>query len=222
MKKYFVFLILILLSLYPLIETHGQQGSRDLLGEYCTKNWIRDLDKCVDYVPKDYNERKAEYQAQEAEKIRQEALQSKSETESPRVCPVGSHLSVDNFGNQMCVDSKTNQVVTSPNTGQSDFGDNGTMIGIIVVVAIIIFIAGIFAKKKKPEAESYKDVPRVSFSWDTKEAVKERQNGRCAHCGVIPTHWEFDHIHSRGDNSIGNCQGLCRDCHQTKTLNDGW
>ena len=221
MKKHF-FLILLLLSLPVLIETHGQQGSRDLLAEYCTKNWIRDLDKCVDYIPKDYNEKKAEYQAQEAEKVRQETLQSKSETEPPRVCPVGSHLSVDDFGNQICIDSKTNQVVSSPNTGQSDFGDTGTMIGVIVVVAIVIFVAGIFAKKKKSEPESYRDVLRVGFSRETKEAVKEHQNGRCAHCGVIPTHWEFDHIRSRGDSSIDNCQGLCRDCHQTKTLNDGW
>ncbi|MGI0022155.1 MAG: HNH endonuclease [Nitrososphaeraceae archaeon] len=219
MKKHSVFLILILFSLYPLIETHGQQGSRDLLAEYCIKNWIRDLDKCVDYIPKDYNERKTEYQAQEAEKIRQETLQSKSDTESPRVCPVGSHLSVDNFGNQVCVDSKTNQVVASPNTGQSD--DSGLMIGLFVMVVIILMIAAIFKKKKKPEPESYKDVLRVGFSRETKEAIKERQNGRCAHCGAIPTHWEFDHIRSRGDSSIDNCQGLCRDCHQTKTLNEG-
>jgi len=70
MKKHFIFLLL--LSLPIIINVQAQEGSRDLLAEYCTKNWIRDLDKCVDYIPSDYNERKAEYQAQEAEKVRQE------------------------------------------------------------------------------------------------------------------------------------------------------
>jgi hypothetical protein len=86
------------------VDIHGQQGSRDLMAEYCTTNWARDPVTCADYIPEDYEEKKAEYQAQEAEKVRQEALQSKLEQESARICPIGSHISTDQFGNQVCVD----------------------------------------------------------------------------------------------------------------------
>lgn len=92
----------------------------------------------------------------------------------------------------------------------------------IVVIAIIIIVAGIAVARRKSEQESYKDVERKDFPFATKERVKELQKGKCAICERYPTHWEFDHIDTRGDNSIENCQGLCRDCHQKKTLDDNW
>jgi len=112
---------------------HSRKNRSKIMDEYCKNNWNRDLDKCADYVPTDYNEKKDQYQAIEAEKIRHEALQSKSEQESQRVCPLGSHLGLDDFGNQVCLDSKTNEVVGNPNTseadlGEWDFGENGIVI----------------------------------------------------------------------------------------------
>jgi len=131
---------------------------------------------------------------------------------------VGSHLSVDNFGNQVCVDSKTNQVVSSPNTGQSDFGDTGTVIGIIVAIAIVIFIAGTFAKKKKPEPESYQDIPRRGWNELEKEQIRLRQDGKCNRCGRPPPRWEYHHRDgNRSNDSLSNCEGLCPNCHSVET-----
>lgn len=145
-----------------------------------------------------------------------------------RICPYGSYLGKDAFGNQACLDSKTNQVVSSPNIARSTSGsqptsgDNGFVIGIVIFIIIIVIIAGIVKGSRKPSSESYKDVERKRFSFATTERVKELQKGKCAECERYPTHWEFDHIDTRGDNSIENCQGLCRDCHQKKTLDDDW
>ena len=212
MKKYAIFLILLLLSVPVFIEVYGQQ--RDLLAEYCTKNWIRDLDKCADYIPKDYNERKAEYQTQESKNTIQDSLQPKSE--SPRVCPVGSHLSVDNFGNQICVDSKTNQVVTNPDTGQSDFGSNGIIIGIVVLIVIVI-IAGI-AKSSKTQSGEHGVLARRSFSQDVRDTVLQNQEGRCAICGRHASSFQFDHKDgNHSNNSPSNCQALCPNCHDRKS-----
>ena len=150
--------------------------------------------------------------------------QSNIQTNSAgRICPYGSYLGKDAYGNQACLDSHTNQIVSSPNTAQSNTGagDTGTIIGIVVFIIIIVIIAGVVKASKKP-TESYKDVERKRFSFITTERVKELQKGKCAEYERYPTHWEFDHIDTRGDNSIENCQGLCRDCHQKKTLDDDW
>lgn len=104
-----IFIILFTLPFFT--DVYGQKGSRDLNAEYCTTNWARDPVRCADYVPKDYNEKKSEYQAQELDKVKREISQSKTGQTSQRNCPLGSHLGKDSFGNQVCVDSHNPSVV---------------------------------------------------------------------------------------------------------------
>ena len=61
------------------------------------------------------------------------------------------------------------------------------------------------------------DGKRRAFNQPTKNAVLIRQGYKCNGCGITPQNWDFDHIGSRSDNSIGNCQALCLDCHRNKT-----
>ena len=61
------------------------------------------------------------------------------------------------------------------------------------------------------------DGTRRGFNQATKDATLRRQNYQCNGCGITPQNWDFDHIGSRADNSIGNCQALCLDCHRNKT-----
>ena len=61
------------------------------------------------------------------------------------------------------------------------------------------------------------DGKRRAFNQATKNAVLIRQNYTCNICGRTPENWDFDHIGSRADNSVGNCQALCLDCHRNKT-----
>jgi len=143
-------------------------------------------------------------------------------------CPKGTYHGLDNAGNEACRDIDTNQIV-DPNTGimtDSQTGEiilgEGQMGGIVLGVIFLIIIIAIAAKVASSKSDSYKDVERMHFTPNTKERVKELQHGRCAKCGKYPTHWEFDHIDTRGDNSIENCQGLCLDCHQSKTREDDW
>ncbi len=143
-----------------------------------------------------------------------------------RTCPVGTYQGLDNQGNFACRNIDTNQIVdpntgimTDSQTGEIILEDNQLLyIGIGFVVLIIIL--GIAKSKSKSSSDSYKDVERADFTSITKDRVMELQHGKCSMCGKFPRHWEFDHIDSRGDNSIENCQGLCRDCHQDKTLKD--
>lgn len=213
-------LIFLVLFISPiLLDAYGQQGSRDLEAEYCINNWARDPVRCAEYVPKDYEEKKAEYKAQELQKIKQETSQSKSAQESQRVCPFGSHIGKDNFGNQVCLDSKTNEFVSYPNTGQ-DFGDidnNSVIAGIVIFIVILAIIVGVAKSRGKSTSLEQQYVPRRNFSWATKEMVKIKQGGRCANCGKFPTHWEFHHVGSRDNNDISNCKGLCHDCHDDVT-----
>ncbi len=147
-----------------------------------------------------------------------------------RTCPIGTYQGLDNQGNFACRDVETNQII-DPDTGLMMDSQTGEIIlddsqmryvGIGVFILFIIIAGLALASRKKSESESYKDVERKHFTPNTKERVKELQHGRCADCGKIPTHWEFDHIDTRGDNSIENCQGLCLDCHQSKTRKDDW
>ena len=142
-----------------------------------------------------------------------------------RTCPVGTYQGRDNQGNFACRDIDTNQIV-DPNTGimtDSQTGeiilDDNQLLYIGIGFVVLIIILGVAKSKSK---SAYKDVERKDFTPNTKERVKELQHARCAECGKIPTHWEFDHIDTRGDNSIENCQGLCLDCHQSKTREDDW
>jgi len=149
-----------------------------------------------------------------------------------RTCPRGTYQGLDNQGNFACRDIETNNIVnpqtgitTDSQTGQIILDDDQTMaIGVGIVLFIIIIAVIASASKKRPQTGStdYSNVKRRPFSPETKDRVKERQGGRCNKCGVMPTHWAFDHIRGRGDNSISNCQGLCLDCHQDKTLKDNW
>jgi len=188
------------------------------MAEYCVNNWARDPVRCADYVPKDYEERKSEYQTQELERVKQETTQAKSSQESQRVCPLGSYLGKDSFGNQACLDSNTNEFVSYPNTGQAfdDLDDNSVIVGIVIFIVIIVIIAGV-AKSRGKSTSPQQYVPRRAFSWTTKEMVKVRQAGRCAKCGKFPTHWEFHHKAGRDNNDISNCMGLCHDCHDDVT-----
>jgi len=145
-------------------------------------------------------------------------------------CPKGTYQGLDNQRNPACRDINTNQIV-DPNTGLAYDSQTGeivlddeqtgyVVIGVIILIVIVAVIAKATKKKTQLGSSDYRDVQRKHFTNETKDIIMEQQGGRCAECNVIPKHWEFDHIRGRGDNSIGNCQGLCRDCHQTKTLND--
>ena len=214
--NYQIIICLLLFSFPIFIDVYGQQGSRDLMAEYCQNNWIKDPVRCADYVPPDYEANNAKYQAQEAEKEKQGITQSNSAKESQRICPLGSHLDVDSFGNQVCVDSKTNEVVANPNTSQSDFGDNGTVIGIAVFIIIILIIAVIVksrGKSKEPES-----LPRRGWSPSENKLILAKQNGKCAWCGEYSGSYHFDHKDDNHyNNDLDNAQALCPNCHDRKS-----
>ena len=90
-------------------------------------------------------------------------------------------------------------------------GQNYQVVYYLVGITIAICAAFIAYTAKS------RRVKRKPFSEDTKLRVDRKQGGRCNSCGVIPRHPKFDHIHSRGDDSIQNCQMLCGDCHDDKT-----
>jgi 5-methylcytosine-specific restriction endonuclease McrA len=57
--------------------------------------------------------------------------------------------------------------------------------------------------------------------------VRERDKGRCAHCGKIVIDWDMDHIvplalapRDISYWSLSNLQTLCKNCHKKKTLKD--
>jgi len=136
-------------------------------------------------------------------------------------CPNGSFARVNDFGETICLDNtKRTPVEPIIIPDEIEISDEQMVYVVIGVIISIVIIAGIAKASSKSEPDSYKDVERMRFTPNTKERVKELQHGKCADCGKFPTHWEFDHIDTRGDNSIENCQGLCRDCHQDKTLKD--
>ncbi len=66
---------------------------------------------------------------------------------------------------------------------------------------------------------------RAEFSSKTKVDAFTRANGRCEACAapLSPGNIEYDHsnpcgLHlDGGDNSLGNCVCLCRNCHRAKT-----
>lgn len=66
---------------------------------------------------------------------------------------------------------------------------------------------------------------RQEFSAKTRAQAFERQSGRCTHCGVqlTPGNVEYDHritCEQGGDNSLENCDPVCRNCHKGKTRSD--
>ncbi|MFB2539481.1 MULTISPECIES: HNH endonuclease [unclassified Acinetobacter] len=53
-----------------------------------------------------------------------------------------------------------------------------------------------------------------------KQAVHERDQYTCRHCGIVTRDLECDHIvnmASCGTHDIDNLQSLCKSCHQAKT-----
>ena len=84
--------------------------------------------------------------------------------------------------------------------------------GLVVVVGVL-GSAFAWALIRKPKRYN----KRRAFSPETKQKVLRRQNYKCNVCGVSPKNWDFDHIGDRSDNSPGNCQALCLDCHRDKT-----
>jgi len=108
-------------------------------------------------------------------------------------------------GGITCVNDPNSQFNIDENTGYAVFG-------VIIVIIIIIIVAA----KSKSKGEEV--VERKEFSYSTRDAVKKIQDGKCDRCKNFPTHWEFHHKGSRDDNSIENCQGLCRDCHEDLTI----
>lgn len=215
--NYKLLFLFIFLSGIIFINSYGQEtNSRNLIDEYCKNNWKVDPVRCSAYVPKNY-------QSSQSQVTPQNNVQPNTVNDANRICPYGSHLGSINFGQEVCLDSITNKIVSYPNVAQSTSGSgsNGTAVGVAVfIIILLIIIVGIVKSRGKPKTVEYKDIPRKGFTNNTKEMIKEQQNGRCAICSKIPTHWEFDHINGRGDNSLRNCQGLCRDCHQDKTLKD--
>ena len=139
-------------------------------------------------------------------------------------CPNGSFQRTDENGNIICLDNTkrfpVDPIVTPDEIQITDEQGSYALIGVIIFIIIIAIIVKV-SQGKTAESE-YKDIKRKGFSYQTKEIVKEKQNGKCKRCGRFPTHWEFDHINGRGNNSIDNCQGLCKDCHEDKTLKDNW
>jgi hypothetical protein len=127
----------------------------------------------------------------------------------------------------VCVSNSDPFKTTQPNNAQpldeqTTLIAGGVIVAIIIIAVIIKVASGGGDDEEDEDEKSYKNVKRRAFSAETKRIVKKKQKGKCAECGDYPTHWEFDHIDGRGDNSIENCDGLCRDCHQSKTLEDDW
>jgi len=135
-------------------------------------------------------------------------------------CPSGYIERATSGGEITCVNEITGQKLDNSTVITLDESSTYIIAGVFIFIIIIAVIAK--ASQSKSSSDSYKDVERKQFTPNTKERVKELQHARCADCGKIPTHWEFDHIDTRGDNSIENCQGLCLDCHQSKTRKDDW
>lgn len=209
----------------------SQTETRDLMDEYCKENWRENLDTCVEYIPEGYFEQtsKEVLNTNNLSPADEARLQQLREYPDSLKCPKGTYYGVDNQGKPSCRDINTNQIV-DPLTGlrfDSQTGnlqlDDSQVAGIVIGIIIFIIIIAAISKAKSKQSQDYYDYrneTRRPFSETTKQIVMEKQNGRCKKCGRIPKHWNFDHVHGRGDNSIENCQGLCLDCHQEKTLKD--
>jgi len=79
--------------------------------------------------------------------------------------------------------------------------------------------------KLSPKKEFYdipitpkpKPVPRKYFSESTKRFTRFIQRYVCNSCKQSPRNWEYHHRDgNHSNNSPGNCEGLCLDCHAEK------
>ncbi|MEX0656599.1 MAG: HNH endonuclease signature motif containing protein [Nitrosopumilaceae archaeon] len=218
MKRITLILGLFLISI--IIQVEGQ--TNPALEDYCKKNWREAPDMCSDFIPEGYYDEKATKQFTQEDQLKLEQIQREAEQKAnfgDLDCPAGTYYGRDNAGNVVCRSIETNEII-NPSTNVS-FDNTYIIVGISVV--IIIIIIAVVKSSGKPSEVTYPEkeyIERRPFSKTTKEQAKERQHGRCANCDCYPTHWEFDHVGRRDDNSLGNCQGLCRDCHQDKTLRE--
>ncbi|MEX0861592.1 HNH endonuclease signature motif containing protein [Nitrosopumilus sp.] len=73
----------------------------------------------------------------------------------------------------------------------------------------------------KSEDQLDYQIPRNNFPATVKEAIRKIQHNRCAipHC-TNTEYFEFDHIKGRDDNTLSNCQMLCKFHHQMKSNED--
>jgi len=94
--------------------------------------------------------------------------------------------------------------------------DSDEMIAFMAVGTLPLIIAASILSKMRSRRK------RRSFSQSTKDLTMRRQSGRCNRCQKRPhrRHRNFDHINGRWDNSPGNCQMLCLNCHADKTARD--
>jgi len=62
-----------------------------------------------------------------------------------------------------------------------------------------------------------KPLPRKDFTDTTKRDTIIKQGFVCNSCYQTPKHWDFHHRDgNHSNNSPGNCEGLCLDCHAEK------
>jgi hypothetical protein len=87
---------------------------------------------------------------------------------------------------------------------------HAVIVGIFFVIIMVIISK--FYKRRKPG--------RRGFSQGIKDEVDRRQRGECNACHTIPRYKKYDHINKNSDNSLGNCQMLCGDCHDDKTARE--
>ena len=92
----------------------------------------------------------------------------------------------------------------------------------IIILAIIGGVGIMVVKNLKTGAyntpNSYTPVVRRGWTVEEKEAVRIKQDGKCAHCGKPPPRWDYHHVDGdRSNNSMNNCEGLCPNCHSVET-----
>ena len=69
----------------------------------------------------------------------------------------------------------------------------------------------------RPRGLSQKAIDE-GWTVEEKEAVRIKQDGKCAHCGKPPPRWDYHHVDgNRSNNSMNNCEGLCPNCHSVET-----
>ena len=99
------------------------------------------------------------------------------------------------------------------------------LFGIIVLIIIIGIVYMLWWSGKNPSPtysdnarQPYTPVVRRGWAVEEKEQVRIRQDGKCAHCGKPPPRWDYHHADGdRSNNSMGNCLGLCPNCHSVET-----
>jgi len=93
----------------------------------------------------------------------------------------------------------------------------------LMLIAIILKVVDEIQKPKP--VYYFPSIPqapkkRKEFSESTKKDTMLKQRFVCNECKQSPEFWEFHHKDwNRSNNSPGNCEGLCLNCHAKKTRN---